>query len=513
MNDVVKTVGTKVIIHFSNGESYELPLKGNEYTDLKTYGNNISIDEKLYTSNANNIVGNICGNTMSIKLVSNDKLLIPSNEESIYYGYMDDTSYIEVFTYIDNDEANKENMGIYFVDTWESGLTSKTANEVTISCIDIIAKIKNIALTNLRVRRNISFEQYISEIIDKINSILPEYMHIKYSLDDINIYKNSKYEWQMQFNNIERSTVETLFNDIAQYTISYIWINRDMTLKTDHLLDDNIAETVSELSGSTNLLEYGLQSGDIDKYSGVKVQYINSISYEDKQLLQISDVELTKGQNILASRKMNSNNVFSVELIEIECVDGNAICVSFDYYKDSINMIIESSNKTVATIRVYGKTINEEYSTIERYKNENNKGSVIEIQNRVLRKELIETYTDGLINIMNMKNNKAYATGFISPKVRLGDTVHLIGSRCNIDDYYKVIGLKYTLGNNYRCTASLIKVIETPVNVDDILYSQIKVLYDRLTGLEVNTEDIEDITVKENEICEQVLAEQLAILR
>lgn len=514
MENIVQSVLTHIVFHFANGSTYELPLKTNrEEQELSTFGRAVRLKEGLYTRSSNNIVGNIVGNTLDIEVTSYDKLLLPTNESSQFYGYMNDTAYVEVTCDVIDDNDYSVYMGRYMVDTWQGGNSSSTTNEVSISCVDILSKVKNIAIDKLRLKRNISFNDYIKLVIDKLNSILPSYMQILYTNDDLNIWKNSPYPWQMYFNNIDRDNVENLFNCIAKYTISYIWINRDRHIKTDHLLDDTPQESVGILSGSSNLLSYGTQTGDIDKYSGVKVKYIQSVSPKDEQLLQLSDVQLYAGENSFIDQRMSSDKVWDIHTIDVKCESGIGNVTSFMNYKNSIDFTIEATNKTKATITVYGYVMNESYDVIEKYKNDNIKDGVIEIENRVLLADLISTYVDGLVNLMSMKNNQVYAEGFINPRIKLGDLVQLQGSNMNINDYYKVTSLEYTLGTNYRCKATMIKTIETPRNVEDILYRHNELLLSAISGENVAGSSYPDITSAENTRCEIELADPLEELR
>lgn len=519
MQNIVHSVKTHLVFHFANETTYELPLKtSREDESLATYGTSIKLKEGLYTRSNNNIVGNIVGNTLNIELTSKDKLLLPNNSTSIYYGYMNDTAYVEVTCEVidDLDENNKPYevyMGRYMVDTWEGGNSSSTVNEVSITCVDILSKIKNIAIAKLRLKRNISFNDYIKIVIDKLNSTLPSYMQILYTDDDLNIWKNSPYTWQMYFNNIDRDNVENLFNCIAKYTISYIWIDRNRHIKTDHLLDDTPQESVGVLSGTSNLLSYGTQTGDIDKYSGIKVKYIQSVTQKDSQLLELKDIQLYQGENIFNDQRLNSDKVWDIHTIEIKCEKGKGVITSFLNYKNSLDFTIESEYMTKATITVYGTIAEETYATIEKYKDNNIKDGVAEIKNRVLISDLISTYTDGLINLMSMKNNQVYAEGFINPRIKLGDIVQMQGVNMNLNDYYKVTGLEYKLGTNYRCKVTMIKTIETPRNVEDILYKHNELLLTAISGEEVLSNKYPDISSSENTRCETELAAPLAQLR
>lgn len=516
MLSVVQNVRAEVTITFSDARSFTLPVSDGQ-TDLKNYCSSIDIDEQLYKSSSNNIVGNICGNTLSLSLVSADKLLIPNNNTSTYYGLMNDTAYVDIyFTVVESN--TRVYMGRYYVDTWEGGTDSSRPNEVSISAVDLFGKIKNIPLGKVRIQKNISFIDYIETIKNYINTIVPNCMQIQWNTNYVDIYRNSRYAWQMEYNNFDRDTLEALFNNIAKDSISYIWIDRDRYIRTDHLLDDSGSESVVELSGSTNLLTYNMQTGDIDKYSGVSVKYINNITSSYDELLSMNNVDLfgddvdtVDNVNTLSDRKMNQSTVDDISLIQVVC-DGDETkqgnCLAFDWYKDTITLYVSASENCVANIKVWGTYIIEDYATITKYKNDNNKDAVIEIENRTLRRELINTYIDGLLNLMSMKNNMVEVQGFIDPTLKCGDTVRFIGARFSIDDYYKVTGLKFSLsGGSYRCTASLLKVISTDENVDDILFPYNEALKNTLGGIIINPSGLPNLTNTEEEACEAYIGD------
>ena len=114
---------------------------------------------------------------------------------------------------------------------------------------------------------------------------------------------------------------------------------------------------------------------------------------------------------------------------------------------------------------------------------------------------------------MSMKNNQVYAEGFINPRIKLGDLVKMQGVNMNLNDYYKVTGLEYKLGTNYRCKATMIKTIETLRNVEDILYRHNKLLLTAISGENVLSNEYPDISSSENTRCETELATPLTQLR
>lgn len=455
MNSIVHNVKTTVVITFNNGQTYNLPMSDPLSQGLNNYCTSISLKEQMYTKNNNNIIGNVCANTLSLKIISKDGLLISSNESSDYFGYMDQTAYIDVTCVGDDDVSTY--MGRYYVDAWENGVTSSTANEVSISAIDVLGKIKNIALRKIRLQRKLDVNTYLVSILDKLNSSLPSEMRVLYNVQDLDIFKNSGYNWQLWYNNIDRDSFENILNNIAQNTLSNLWIDRNRYFKTDWLLDDSQEVSVCDLSGAVNILDYGTNLGDTDKASGVEVTYIDNVSYEDKELASINNYPLTQGLNVLENVNLNSDKILNINTIEIICDAGSAYCTSFFNYKNSIDFNIVSTQQTSCNIKIWGTVINEITNTVTDYLDNNNKNNLISIDNRILRKELISTYKDGLLDLISYRNSNIYAEGFINPQIKLGDLVKMTGNKLGIDSYYKVIGLDFKLGTNYRCKATLLK--------------------------------------------------------
>lgn len=499
MLDTIKDVKTSIIIHFANGLDYELPLVNPNYRTeyLENFCSSIKVSEKLYSSSRENIVGNVCGNTLSISAMSYDKLLVENNEDSAFYGYMNNTAYIDINVYIP-EEDKTEYFGRYFVEAWESGTSADKSNSISITAVNLMSKIKNMTLNKIRLYRNMNINTYLKSIIQNINSRLPEHMQILYDDDDLDLFKNSSYTWQMYFNNIDRTDVESMFNEVAKCTASYIWIGRDRHLHTDHLLDDTPAESVCSISGATNILSYTNTSGGIDQASGIEVKYIEDVQYEDRLLLEIQNKKLYRGSNKLDNVKLNNSLINNIYSVEITCNDGSAYCTYLDNYKDIANLEIESDYNTEATIRIYGNVINETYGAITKYINDNNKENVTSITNRILIKELARTYVDGMVGLMSIKNNRVEATGYINPLVKLGDTIQFTGTKMNIDGYYKVVGMDFTLGAGYRCKVDLLKTFESSQNPDDILYNYNDCLYMRLMGQDISQFQFRDINNSEN---------------
>lgn len=483
MNITVKSVKTTAKIIFGNGEEYIIPFvnRNSAVNDLKNYGDNCTLKRSLYKGTNTNVIGNICCSSLSIEGRSYDKLLITSNEKSKYYKYMNNTAKIEVNC--TGDDGIETMMGTYYVDTWECGTTNNNYDSFYISCVDLLSKIKNISLKKVRLRQKMKFSDYIILVIDKLNTYLSDDMKVKYTKQTLqkmdNLYND---DWSMYYNNIDRDNIESIFNTLAQNTLSYIWIDRNNYLQVDSLIDDNVVESVCTLSGLDNLFSYEIQQGDIGSYSGLSVEYISGISYKDAQLLQLKDYQLYVGKNNITGN-LNTDKAIKINLIEIVCDDGTkAVCTGFFNYKNEIDMTIRSSNNTTASITVYGQVIDETYDTKISYKNNNIKNNLLEVKNNLLRADDIDTYALNFLRLISMENSLVVAEGYINPQLDLSNIVAVIGKRLAINNYYKVVDLEFKLGTNYRCKATLMKTIESKVSIQSLLAMDNKQVIEILSG-------------------------------
>lgn len=489
MESTVKRVLTTAKIIFSDGQEYTIPMVNpNDSTnpDLTNYGTKCTLKQSLYKGTNTNVIGNICCSSLSIEGRSYDKLLITSNESSQYHGYMNNTAKVEIrCTGDDNVETL---MGVYYVDTWECGTSSSDYDSFYISCVDLLSKIKNISLKNVRLRQKMKFSEYLKTVIDKLNLSLSAELQVNYTLSTLqkmdNLYNDN---WSMYYNNIDRENIESIFNTLAQNTLSYIWIDRNNYLQVDSLIDDNQSETVCTLSGLDNLFSYEIQQGDIGNYSGLSVEYISAISNKDTQLLQLKDYQLYVGKNNITAQ-LNTDKAIKINVIEVNCDDGSkAVPISWFLYKNETDMIIKSFNNVKATITVYGQVIDETYKTVSVYKNNNIRSNMLEVKNHILRAEDIRTYINNFLRLISMENSSVSCEGYLNPQLKLSDMVAMTGIRLAINNYYKVVDLEFNLGTNYRCKANLMKTIDGNVSIEALLGNDNEFILGMMGGETVDT--------------------------
>lgn len=517
MVDIVRSVKCNITVHFSDGSTVDLPCVAEydpqiqDYEQLDNYCTSVKLREQMYSKNNNNIIGNICGNSLDIEVNSKDGELISSNTSSQYYGLMNNTAYVTITAVTDSSET--VNFGLYYVKAWENGQSASNYSKVSINCVNVLGLVKNIKLDKYPMSRKLSVKNYIKDAIDALNSKLESLYQIHYNLSDIDIFGDSTSDWQIWFNNIDIEDIEKILNGIAQDTLTNIWVDRNNYLKTDWLLNEPSSTPVTYTSGSVNVFDYGTDLAIDDSASGVQVEYISDIGYENKEILSMEEVELIVGSNTFNDIALNTSNVVNINTIEVVCEKGYAYCVAFNNSKGSIDFELISEESTTATVKVWGQCIVENKDTIERYIDNNNKSSVINLSNKLLKSELIDTYIGGVVQFMSYANNRIYIEGYINPSVKLGDIVSVIGSKLGIDSYYKVIGIEINFGLSYRCKLTLIKTFEITEDVNSLLFAHNVVLIKRLRGEDTSPSDIVTLSASDESKAVTLLGTDLTDLQ
>lgn len=459
MVDLVQSVKVNARIVFNNNISYTIQFASTSNTDLKTYGISCSLSEALYKASSSDIIGNAGSGLLTIKLKSLDGLLIPSNALSAYYGLMDSTAIIYLSAVYNSNVT--VNFGKFYVTNWESGTSNTDAKTVTIVATNLYGHVKNIDIGKVRLKEHLTFSSYLISIINTLNSKLTSREQISYVTSELekldNIYSTN---WQMWYNNIERNDLETIFNTIAKNTLTYIWIDRTNTLKVDCLLDDNTEQSVSDLSGTNNMLKYSLNNQSIYNYKGVQTEYISNVSYEDKEVLALKDYSLQSGLNVI---KANLNTKKCINVFDIMITNNGASVTTFYSFRDSIEISVIASSAITVDIYVYGTVINETYSTyVDRGYTS---GDILDIKNDIMAgASNIEAYTDKYGELIRLSNGQLNTDGWFNPSLVLGNIVTANAPSLYISDTkYKITCIDITFGTSYRSKLSLIRTVEAEV--------------------------------------------------
>lgn len=454
MLELVEHVDCKVLITLRDGRQIDISLATiGELSNLENYITDINIDESTNTQNSNP-VGVVSSNTLKIVLRSNDRNLMPDNQDSPYYGLMDNTATVQVTL---NDGEVDIPFNTFYVSNWVSNINSNNPYQVVIECTDLLAIINKNRVPGGEIVKELSTADAVKYVIESLNDALDAKYKIQYDEDGINFDAFPTLEYI----NIEATNMGTWFNTICQSTLTNIYIQRNNKLKTDYCLDDSSSESVCNLSDSINIISASLDKGGLVGYTAVKANYvINTINNEDT-IAELTNQLLKLGENRFDNIGLQ-NKAFKITGVR---VNSNARVktelTSLVYNKQYADLVI-NSNMSVngnVNIEVYGQTIKENKLFVQ--VSNGNSNEVLEVTNKLLSEQYINKFAQGLLDLISVRASTLEVTGFFNPQIQLGDIVYVdIQKSMNIKGYYKVIGLKWKITSTIRCTARLSKILD-----------------------------------------------------
>lgn len=472
-------------------------LNSNDEINKQNHVLSYKTNEKIST-NSNLPIGVNTSNVLDLEIISKNMALIPENENSIYYGMMNDSAYIDIDV---SEDGVEYYYGRYFVNSWKSNKTSDSPNKVVISATGLMGYISKFAVPNVSIKSGMYIKDYLLNVVYELNKILSDDKKIKVNEEDVNFTAFPT----MLFCNLDTENIGSCFNSLSQSTLTNIYIDREGYLKTDYCCDD------SEIDGKYNLEVFtGAECGTglLVNYDSIKVNY---------SLGQIKDIETLASlynQDVIAGDTEFNNislgdSVYKINRIECFSEDGAFVNIKNPKYnKKNINLVVESDRVTKVNITVFGQRLDNTMLT-----KETEGKNKLEITNKVIPPDYIDKYKGNLEALIKIKNNSMKVVGYITPAVKLSDIVYVnVQNAMNVSGYYKVVEIDRE-GTDGRCTLALIKTFKMEYDIEALVFSYRNLLEKRLHGIHVNINDLKDLSESENTYVESVLADDLRDLR
>lgn len=480
--DNIKIAGYKVQIIFNkldeNGRYITKDLYVDSYNSVidntKDYITNAKISESVYTDNGNP-VGVISANTLKLELKSQTKELIPRNESSPYYGFMDSTAIIKVYA-VDRytDTVNHIYLGTYFVSNWTGGTSSDNRYDVKIECTDIIGKILKMQLSYMYLYSGVKLKDFLIDIQNKLNEQLDD--RYKFSFRFIN--DNYKYSI-MQWTDIDATNVSDILNTLCQSMMVNIYVDRTITpinseynniiCVRDITSDSNIDER-DGISDTKDIFYAGINQGSLVGYTGAKVNYVVYNVSESKQLASQKDIVIERDNgeyivnNVSLGGKCYKINTISLKtnVTDEYSSTGTGIALEdISYNKNSLSMFIRnySNNNATTNIVITGQTLDETKMFIEKNINNTVNSGVCEVTNRLVGESMIMDFTNDLTSLITNRSNSLIVRGIFKPtitslykKMSVECTLSL-----DISNSFTIVGIDWDLSSDLRCELKMIR--------------------------------------------------------
>lgn len=455
MTELVDKVQCNIRITLSDGTEIDInnSISNQSNSNISNFITDVSLDESLNAQN-NNPVGVVSSNTLKISLNSNDRSLFPDNSNSPYYGKMDNSARVYL-TLIDNDGTITFNT--FYVSNWTTSISSSTPYRVIIECTDLLSIICKNNIENILITDNLSTSEALIYMLDRYNASIEDKYKVHYNTNDIK-FDNFNH---IVLDNIDSENIGSWFNILSQSTLTNLYIDRDDLFKTDNCLDDKASESVCTLSDKINITHASVDSGGLVRYNGVKTNYIVNSLNGISEIVNMNGQSLTGGSN-----KINDIN-FSQRVYKVTgiCLNvHNSIPVditnfTYNQRRASLELYNNSGDITNVDIIISGQTFMENKLSITKL-NDSSSNEILEVTNKLLSADDAEIFTSNLLKLCGLRNSSLTVTGFINPRIKLGDTVYVdLESSINTKGYYKVVGINMKINNIIKTTLKLIKII------------------------------------------------------
>ena len=455
MTELVDRVQCNIRITLSDGTEIDInnSISNQSNSNISNFITDVSLDENLNAQN-NNPVGVVSSNTLKISLNSNDRSLFPDNSNSPYYGKMDNSARVYL-TLIDNDGTITFNT--FYVSNWTTSISSSTPYRVIIECTDLLSIICKNNIENILITDNLSTSEALIYMLDRYNASIEDKYKVHYNANDIK-FDNFNH---IVLDNIDSENIGSWFNILSQSTLTNLYIDRDDLFKTDNCLDDKASESVCTLSDKINITQASVDSGGLVRYNGVKTNYIVNSLNGISQIINMNGQSLSGGSN-----KINDIN-FSQRVYKVTgiCLNvHNSIPVditdfTYNQRRAKLELYNNSGDIVNVDIVISGQTFMENTLSITKL-NDSSSNEILEVTNKLLSADDAEIFTSNLLKLCGLRNSSLTVTGFINPRIKLGDTVYVdLESSINTKGYYKVVGINMKINNIIKTTLKLIKII------------------------------------------------------
>lgn len=490
-----------ILISFLFSDNTELTIEDTLQNEQKLV--NVHINEELNTE-TDIPVGVNSANVLDLEIDSKNNILVPENENSPYYGLMNNSAIIHMSIKEEDDESSWtiRNFGTYYVTRWKSNITNDTPNRVKITAVGILGIISNKELPDVEYVDTTDIKSYVMDVLTHENQELDT--NHKFNLSSNNIIFNEFPV--MQFSNLDTTSIGSFLNGISQCTLTSIYSDRTNNIKTDYLCDDQEEEAeyyINVMTGAEN------NSSNLVDYDGVKVNYSLGTIKPTESLASLSN------QSISGSFTFNNIKLpeatYSIDRIEVTSKDSGVYIdvTEVKFNKNKLKLTVEVEYPTTVDINVLGRELDSTTLVYER-PGENQ----LEITNRVLWSDYIPKYLDEINTLIDIKNNSIQVEGYFTTKLELGDIVYInCENAMNISGYYKIYRLDWDLNQYPKCVLYGIKTFDKTIDINSITNNLNDKLELTIAGLFPNTSDFVSLTEKENNVVNLEYNDQLSVLR
>ena len=436
----------KVKLTFDNGEIFETT------TENDNLNSSCCVNLQINESEAN-IMGNPLGiftsNTVNLEIVDKTNSLIPTNNNSKYYGYMRNGVQINIYKL-----PNLEPFGEYFSTSWDIVREGGDYQTVNITGDDKLTYIGNMEIPELPSYIGLDVTDLLTNLFKAIG------------LTEENYVIDESLSLSMSFSITKGSRVREVLNSIAQSLIARITLKRDGKIYIMPAFPN--AEITGEIENDEDIQNFTTSHNMANIYNKVKLNY-NLISNKPAEILEtLNNVELVLGLNTFSNISINKN-ILSYDGVYVEydadevSNDDKISRIDFKGYQGGISIEIESTKQEpfLCNIEIAGRTANATDSYVEStIKTTDAKvANTLSLESFVIQHESdAKAYVNKVVDYLEKISHEVVLHGLFSEEIETGIYIIINSDLIELQGKYYITEYNMLVGEGSNTSIKAIKI-------------------------------------------------------
>jgi hypothetical protein len=440
----------KVEIYFEDAPMYTITTEG------ASDGSGIisaSFNFNEGNCNADNILGIMTSNSLSLQLFDAEDKLTPANTESIYYGKC--VRGVKIKTYISYNGEDWLPYGTWYTSSWSSIFKMGGPGYVNISCDDVLSIIGNKEIPEVKVYSDIQAGTVLANLFTSLGLSVSEY------------YIDPRLNFQMPYGVAQGDKVRDTLNNICQLLLARVIVNRyGVICVVPALLPYNGSNNITlEAEDIADSIENKMNKAVM--YNKVQVKYLIAQGLERAKLYS-GTKDLDGGVNNLDLIKFK-HKVLTIENINIsnEAYEGQGYVLSINYtgYMDGVSLNVTTSDEIKdAKIYIEGMIYDTDDNTVEvAIPNSSSNGQTFNFDSQqMLSSEVASLLATNITNYINsIKVSISLSNSGLTPALFTGDTITIENTNTLYDGVFKITGMNVNIKEgSYSSNFELIRVAQ-----------------------------------------------------
>lgn len=394
-----------------------------------------------------NPLGIMSSNTLNFTIFDISGVLIKTNKNSPYYGYM--RNGVKVYVeWLDNN-GTWNPFGTFYTNSWNNTRSDGGYQSVNIGAQDRLNYIGNLNIPELPAFSSIEISSLIDEIFKAIGLHSSEY------------YIDPSLNLRLTFSITKGAKLRDTLNAIAQALIARITINRYGVIEIKPAFPE-IPTDVDTVDGKF-ISSGAMEQHQYTDYAIVQLSYFELGIENSVVLATLNNAAVNTGENSFDNLQL-TNRVQGIDLVTFEYdVTSenyqNAISdINYTGYQGGISVNIDSVNseQLVGTITVEGReTGNSEVVLSRNIISADSKVSntLMLTSDYIQNRNDANNYLNAVVNYINkIRNSGRFEQCILGFNLKSGMYIDLQSNDADMDGIYYVQSVTFNVGEMFSCS-------------------------------------------------------------